>query len=208
MNAKAIGARIQKARKAAGITQEAMAMQLGIGVRMYAKYEYGEVLPKVERLVQIADILKVPYQSLLSDKVYSFEEDDKGGLSHARLYKVPVVNHIPAGGFTLGFEQAEISEWVFTRTSTPGAFALRVEGQSMEPKIMEGDIVVIAPDLPFVNGEVYSVVLADSQHTLKRVQRVDGGYLLIPDNPMYEPIFKQAKEVIRLYRVVELSRKL
>ena len=52
-----ISARIKYFRNIKGLSQENVAMMLGIKSTNYAKYESGERTPKHERLVQIAKIL-------------------------------------------------------------------------------------------------------------------------------------------------------
>jgi transcriptional regulator with XRE-family HTH domain/SOS-response transcriptional repressor LexA len=97
--------------------------------------------------------------------------------------QVPIINKVPAGnavGYThLDYPAGVADEYV----AVPGAgthpetglavgqFAVRVEGDSMLPVYMPGDIVVAA-DVPMRNGEDCVVRLGegeDSRQTLKRV---------------------------------------
>ena len=60
-----IGERIAKQRKQLRISQTELAEQLGKSLRTVQKYESGEIDMSVSVLEQIADILKMPINSLI-----------------------------------------------------------------------------------------------------------------------------------------------
>lgn len=66
---KALGQRVGRAiaerRKAQGITQEAMAEKLGLGLEAISRMERGTIMPSIPRLVEVAEVLKCPVQELL-----------------------------------------------------------------------------------------------------------------------------------------------
>ena len=86
-------------------------------------------------------------------------------------------------------------------------FSLRIRGSSMEPEISEGDLVVCAPNKPFVSGKVYVVVTDESEATVKQVWRKSNGYELVARNPEFPMLFLPDEKVIRLRRVIEVMRK-
>lgn len=57
--------RLNKTRKAKGLTAQQMADMLLTGIRNYRKYESGDSKPTLEGLVSIADILDVSTDYLL-----------------------------------------------------------------------------------------------------------------------------------------------
>lgn len=70
----------------------------------------------------------------------------------------------------------------------PDSFLLRVCGDSMERAgILDGDLVVVAPDPEPPPGNIVAVTL-DGQTTLKRLERTEGGWMLVAENPRYTPI--------------------
>lgn len=193
---------MRAAREGAKLKPEEVALRMGMGLRGYQKYEYGESTPTLERLQQFADIVKVPIDTLIADRSYEFNPVG----DPIRLYKVPILHEIPASGFILGFDDIEIDGYTMTTVAYDGAFALRVKGDCMSPKIEEGDIVICVPDMPFENGKVYAVIDENSQHTLKNVQKINGGYMLIPTNQKYEALFIRDMDMVKLYRVVKVER--
>lgn len=86
-------------------------------------------------------------------------------------------------------------------------FALRVRGDSMSPRMEDGDIVIVSPNRDFENNRIYAVVIEGDEHTLKTVSKADGGYMLIPFNtPKYPPMFIKDKHMVKLYRVVAMQK--
>ncbi len=57
--------RLNETRKKKGYTAQQMADNLGILIRSYRKYESGDVMPPLDTLVKIADILDVSTDYLL-----------------------------------------------------------------------------------------------------------------------------------------------
>lgn len=60
-----LGKRIRQARIQAGITQEEMANHLGISRTAIARYEQGEIEPKLKNLIAISEYLNISTDSLL-----------------------------------------------------------------------------------------------------------------------------------------------
>ena len=75
--------------------------------------------------------------------------------------KVPLISWTTAGAWSQisdPFQQGDGEDWVPTTAKVgPNAFALRVVGDSMEPRIPDGSIVIIDPARSFQHG---SIVLA------------------------------------------------
>ena len=68
---------------------------------------------------------------------------------------------------------------------------VRARGDSMEPRIHSGDIVVAAIDTPPEPGQIALVRLAglaDDEYVIKRVTLENGRYILRSDNPTYPPM--------------------
>ncbi len=61
----AIGARIRRLRESAGLTQERLAQQAGIGRATLVRLEKGEYSPRYETLVSLARALGKPAEQLL-----------------------------------------------------------------------------------------------------------------------------------------------
>ena len=186
-----------------GWTQEDMARKLGITLSGYQRIEYKGTTTQAN-LEKLAEIFGVPVTRLLTGE----PTQTAPTLSRRRrdVFQIPVVNDIPAGGFTRSFEDMIAEDYVYTTIRRPGLFALTVKGDSMSPRIENGDLVVLEPVSDFLDNQIYAVIANDSEATLKTVQRADGGYALIPTNPAYKTLFVPESKLIRLYKVVQVIR--
>lgn len=108
----------------------------------------------------------------------------------AGIISVPLVGTIPAGGPVTTEENTldtfEIGKSLMT--ITPGAFLLRVTGNSMiNAGIYEGDMVMVDPNQQARSGDIV-VALVDGQSTVKRYKNEKGKVFLQAENPEYENI--------------------
>lgn len=78
-----IGSTIATLRKKAGLTQEDFAEKLGVTPQAVSKWEKGRNLPDIENLMMIAEIINIPYSTLLEgetaveDKLERFNFRDR-----------------------------------------------------------------------------------------------------------------------------------
>lgn len=122
---------------------------------------------------------------------------------------VPVINKVPAGypaefddmGYPVGFADDYVR---CPDIHDPNAFAVRVVGDSMQPKFAEGDIVIFSPKADVQNGDDCFVRLTmPHETTFKRVFfENDGKLRLQPRNEMHSPIILGGERVNGLYRAV------
>jgi SOS-response transcriptional repressor LexA len=77
-------------------------------------------------------------------------------------------------------------EWV-TVAARVGrrAYALRVQGDSMEPKFPEGVIIIVDPDVEPVHGSFVIAVITDTDQITFKQFVIDGRAYLKPINPRY-----------------------
>ncbi len=122
---------------------------------------------------------------------------------------VPVINRASAGDFMdfddLGYPVGFADDYVrCPDLHDPNAFAVRVVGDSMEPKFREGDIVIFSPAADVAGGDDCFVRLTGPhESTFKRVYfEPDGQVRLQPRNQKYPPITVDPKRVNGMYRAV------
>lgn len=85
----------------------------------------------------------------------------------------------------------------FITTSKGEYFGLKVKGNSMEPRICEGDILIVKRQDDCESGDIAIVVVNGNDATVKRLMKYADGIRLIPNNPAYEPIYFTNEEIIR-----------
>ncbi len=140
-------------------------------------------------------------------------EQDKLPLAAGRL--VPVINKVSAG-YPSDFNDLDYPVGIaddYVRCPDmhdPNAFAVRVVGDSMEPKFREGDIVIFSPAAEVHNGDDCFVRFAmPHETTFKRVFfESDNKIRLQPRNEKYSPTIVDGKRINGLYRAVVKHEKL
>lgn len=86
-------------------------------------------------------------------------------------------------------------------------FALRIKGNSMEPKISDGDVVIVKRQASAEDGQIVIAAVNGDEATCKMFRRVSNTVILQPLNPAYTPIVwdgKSGPAIKILGKVVEL----
>ena len=140
---------------------------------------------------------------------------DSGQLPLAAGRLVPVINKVSAGYPTdfndLDYPVGVADDYVrCPDLHDPNAFAVRVVGDSMEPKFTEGDIVVFSPAAEVHNGDD-CFIRFETPHetTFKRVFfEPENKVRLQPRNEKYSPVITDGKRITGLYKAVARYEKL
>jgi len=103
--------------------------------------------------------------------------------------KIPVIGRascgVPNGYYSDDIDYIDVPATVYRK----GAYGVRAEGDSMSPRISNGDIVICDPDAEPNNGDIVHYTIADESGIKKMKLSEDGRTLvLLPLNPSYEPI--------------------
>ena len=159
---------------------------------------------------QKADISKL--NELLVDSELGIEKD-VSPLAAGRL--VPVINKVSAGYPTdfndLDYPVGMADDYVrCPDLHDPNAFAVRIVGDSMEPKFNQEDIVVFSPAAEVRNGDDCFVRFAMPHETsFKRVFfEADNKIRLQPRNESYSPMIVESERINGIYRAVIRYEKL
>lgn len=186
------------------MTQSELAKKIYISQPAYSKYEVGTASPNPETLSKIADALDVSVDYLLG----SDSQPARPG-----YIRVPVLGRVAAGIPIDAIE--EIIDWEDISTAAAGDgeyFGLQIKGHSMEPKISDGDVVIVRRQPDVDSGDIAVVLVNGDDATVKKVKKSPQGVTLIPSNPAYEPMYYTNAEIESLPvqilgRVVELRAK-
>lgn len=202
--------RFKLLRKERGLSQAALATELGFTKSSVNMYERGDREPGLESLETIADFFNVDMDYLLGKSdvqnrfLYTPASDAESValpdniLSMPATYTVPLLGTIACGEPILATENIEDN--VEVPEHIHADFALRCKGDSMiNARIHDGDIVYIRQQPTVNNGEIAAVLIGD-EATLKRVYVYEDHVVLQPENPAYEPLvyFKDAMQAVRI----------
>ncbi len=196
--------RIKLLREAAGLSQQELAEKVG--------YKTASAVNKIElglrdlnqtKIVRFANALNTTTEYLMSGEL-----DKK-----AKGIKIPVLGYVRAGIPISAVEEILDYEEISEEMSSQGDFfALQIKGDSMEPRMREGDVVIIKQQPTVENGDIAVVLVNGDDATVKKFYRSSSGIKLISINPAYDPFFFTPDEVNTLPvqiigKVVELRAK-
>lgn len=85
-----LGPKLYHLRRNKDYSQEYMAEQLGVTQSTYSRWEAGEVLPKLDMLKRVAEVLEVSEQQLLSPEAFFLTQHNNSGSGYI------VNNHVPS----------------------------------------------------------------------------------------------------------------
>ena len=126
---------------------------------------------------------------------------------------IPVLGKVAAGTPIEAVEDILDYEEIDAQTASAGDhFALQIKGNSMEPKISNGDVVIVRQQEDCESGDIAVVLVNGDAATVKRIKKEPEGIMLIPSNPTYEPKFYSNEQIQTLPvtiigKVVELRAK-
>lgn len=197
--------RLQERIDELGLTYEAVAAKTGFSKSVIYRYAHGQVQKiDLSRLAIIADALNV------SPEWLGFGAERK---TQTQAVKIPVLGFVRAGIPMDAIENIIDYEEISEEVARSGEFfALKIKGDSMEPKISEGDVVIVRKQSIVENGEVAVVLINGNDATVKKFHKTDVGIKLISTNPQYDPFFFSPQEVESfpvevIGKVVELRAK-
>lgn len=203
---KSIGERIKEARKSAGLTQLELAKKTELSRSYIGDIEKDRYNPSVSTLQLIATATNTPLEDLLPST--------KTASPAGRGVRIPVLGRVVAGMPIEAVEEILDYEEITPELAATGEFfALKIRGHSMEPRMMEGDVVIVRRQDDVESGDIAIVLVNGNEATVKRVKKQEEGITLIATNTsVYEPHFYSNKEIKNLPvqilgKVVELRGK-
>ena len=176
--------RLKALRKENKISQQKLADLLGLGQSTIAMWEKGKNSPEYESLINIANIFNVSIDYLAGQKTAK--------ASH----RIPVLGYVRAGVPTEALEEVIDYEDVTLSESDAGNyFALRIKGDSMAPRMMEGDTVIVRKQSDCASGDICVALVGSGDATVKKIIKKDTGIILMPLNACYDPLVFTLKEI-------------
>lgn len=205
-----------------------LANKAKISKAQISNYLKGSYKAKQDKLYTIAKILNVSEAWLMGYDVDMerewIEEKSPSELSidnaryietTTRTVKIPLLGKVPASvpieaiQDILGYEEIPAS----MLNSGENYFALKIEGDSMYPEYMSGDVIIVKQQPDCSSGDDCIVMVNGDDATFKRVVKQEKNLILKPLNNQYEPyVFSEydimTKPVKIIGIAIEVRRKL
>lgn len=187
--------RVKELRKQKHITQEELGKVLDIQKAAISKYENGRAEPSTEVLKKMSAYFGVSIDYLLGNSPAKLSAQKLG-----RGVRIPVLGRVVAGIPIEAVEEILDYEEITPELAATGEFfALQVKGDSMLPKLEEGDVVIVKKQEDVETGDIAIVLVNGDEATIKQVKKVNGGIMLYGFNPdVYEPHFYSNQQIQEL----------
>ena len=194
----AFGTRMRQRREMLGLHKQVLAEAVGLSLTTIQQYENGQ-MPKGSHAVRLAEELDCSLDWLLAGR-----GDCGGGIVHtaeARLMMVPMAEaRLSAGAGSFETDGEVLRHYAFRwdflrRKGNPAHMVLlRVSGDSMQPRIVNNDVVLIdQSQREPVPGRIYAVGVEGMVY-LKVLDAMPGKLILASVNPDYAPIEADTSE--------------
>ncbi|MBP0986814.1 MAG: helix-turn-helix domain-containing protein [Oscillospiraceae bacterium] len=199
-----IGDKILERRTALNMSQDELAQKVGYKDRSsIAKIESGERDIRQKKLIEFAKALGTTPQWLMGYE----EKTNISAVYKKNIRMVPVFESVSAGFGAYADDQI-LDYCPFIINSEKEAaetIAIRVSGDSMSPKIEDGDIIRVHKQDSVDSGSIAVVLLDGEEGLVKKVVYGDDWIELHSINPYYPVRRFEGEEVLRL-RVVGLVK--
>lgn len=199
---------IKKYRLSLGLTQSELAERVGYTDRsMIAKIESGKIDLSRNKVYDFAEALHTTPITLLGlDEELKKERKSKS-------VKIPVLGIVPAGLPAEAVEDIIDYEEIPESMARGGEyFGLAIKGDSMYPRILEGDVVIVKKQSTADSGDIVIALVNGNEGTCKQLYKYKDHIELKPFNPMYKPLVYSNEDISSLPvsivgKVVELRGK-
>ncbi len=199
---------LRSKRKELNLTMRQVADYVGVSEATVSRWESGNIANMGrDKIALLSQILKITPGAIAG---YDSKQKDS---NKKTAVKIPVLGLVRAGipmdavEYIIDYE--EISEDMAHQGEF---FGLQIKGNSMEPRIAEGDVVIVRKQPDVESGETAIVLINGDEATIKKVQKFNGGINLIPNNPAYDVMTYTNEQIEKLPvrvlgKVVELRAK-
>ena len=199
---------LRSRRKELNLTMKQVADYVGVSEATVSRWESGNIANMGrDKIALLSQILKITPGAIAG---YDFQQKD---FHKKSAVKIPVLGLVRAGIPMDAVEHIIDYEEISEDMAHQGEFfALQIKGNSMEPRITEGDVVIVRKQPDVESGETAIVLINGDEATIKKVQKFNGGINLIPSNPSYDVMTYTNEQIEKLPvrvlgKVVELRAK-
>ena len=209
-----IAERLRIGMKLRNLKQVDIIERTGINKGALSSYLSGKYEPKQKNILLLAETLDVNENWLMGYDVPMERKYSAFRSSSDNECDAAAKPHDQGG---LGISNENIqklmdTESVIEKLAAAGElFEFRIKGNSMEPKISDGDTLIVRPQDDANSGDIVIALINGSEATCKRLIKFQEGISLVSFNADYEPGFYSNKEIAEkrvrvIGRVIE-SRK-
>ena len=194
-----MGQRIRELREQNNMTMEELGKLLGVQRQAIQKYEKGTVtnIPRKSIETMAKRFGVTPSYLMCFEDNLALESSYCDNLQKSNSVKIPVLGKVAAGIPIEAVQDILDYEEIPTSMTLMGQyFALKVKGDSMQPRICENDVLIIRKQDYAESGDIVIVLINGDSATCKKLVKYQEGISLISFNPSYEPRYFSNKDIV------------
>lgn len=205
------GERIKKLRELRGLTQVELAEKIDVTKQNLYKYE-NDVITNIpsDKIELIAEALNTTPAYIMGwSESPQQEPSNMVNLTGMDFVKIPIIGRVAAGlgcladNEIVGYEYTDAED---IKGAEDYRF-LRVVGDSMYPKIEDGDLILVRSQTSVDSGSIAVVIIDDEDGVVKRIVYGKDFIELHSINPMY-PVRRFENEDVLRVRVCGLVKQI
>ncbi|MBU3846122.1 MAG: helix-turn-helix domain-containing protein [Candidatus Acinetobacter avistercoris] len=183
-----LGENLKKFRKAKKLTQKDLAQKSGVKQSVISDLETGNA-KSTGSILELANALGITAEEF---KKGVFGEIEKANVIPVSPRMAPVLSWVQAGTMTnvQSIDMSQVEEWLPLPDECTNCFYLKVQGVSNSPDFIEGDYILIDPDVYYsdvLSGDMIVVRKFEDATFKKLVIETDGSKYLQALNPEFKP---------------------
>ena len=190
-----VGDYIKSLRKSKGLTQEELGNMIGVKKAAVQKWESGMVQNlKRNTIKQLSDIFEVSPASFIDndDPI----ESNATILPQDKIRMIPVYESVSAGfgAYADNYILEYIPLFISSDEEAHNTLCIKVQGNSMYPKIEDGDSIQVLKQDWCESGQVAVILIDGEDSVVKKIEYDKNSITLLSFNPEYVPrVFKGAE---------------
>ncbi|MEQ1412796.1 LexA family protein [Acinetobacter indicus] len=193
MENQTIGQRIRALRRSKKLTQVQLAKIAGVSSPAVTEWEKDSYQPKAASLEAMANEFGVTTEYILTGRGNpNATKKEQSNVAPVAPRMAPVLSWVQAGVFTnvQSVDMSQVEEWLPLPEECTNCFYLKVQGISNNPDFLEGDYILVDPDVYYSDvqsGDMIVVRKLEDATFKKLVIETDGSRYLQALNPEFKP---------------------
>lgn len=181
-----------------GKTRMEICQALGIAYSTFSEWANGRKYPRIDKIEMIANYFGVKKSDLIEQN--GIDSNIGEIMSKDKIRMIPVFESVSAG---FGASASEyivnyIPLYIEHDYDAENTLAIKVVGNSMYPKIEDGDLIAVRKQSDFENGQVVVVLIDGEEGLVKKIYQDKNKITLVSFNPEYPDKVFIGEEINRL----------
>ncbi len=205
-----VAAYIRERRKALGLPASEVARRAGVSG------EHILYIEKEERKAPSFDVVMRIIRALRADpleflQTIGYLSADAEPVPFKTMRRVPIISWAAAGNWRrdgASDHHANNGEWIEADMEDKKVFALRVKDVSMKPEFVEGDVIIINPQIEAVPRDFVIAKNGEEEAIFRQLRKYGRTIALLPFNPKYpEIVLKRGHRYRIIGKVIKKEKK-